>query len=148
LITFDRIFCTKGDDTVSGIKMQACNPPMVNHATNGANLDKCIDVNRFHEILVRCGADRLQKTAKIHGIRLKCNVEVFEDNVITKAREKNVDKEWKGGSKIPGERIRVIPFSNLKLISSYGTSCIDNIEKGFSTPSGSPIRDLNLGPQS
>jgi hypothetical protein len=104
-MTFNRIFRTKGDDTASGIKMQVCNPPMANQATNGASLDKCIDMNRFHEILGHCGAVRLQKTAHIHGIELKGNLEVCEACAIAKARQKNVNKEWKGGRQTPGERL-------------------------------------------
>jgi hypothetical protein len=75
-ITFDMIYHTKGDDTVSGIMMQACSPLMVNQATNGFSFDKCIDVNKFHEMLGHCGADKLQKTAHIHGIRLKGSIKI------------------------------------------------------------------------
>jgi hypothetical protein len=100
--------------------MQVCNPPMANHATNGARLDKCIDVNRFHEILGHCGADRLQKTAHIHGIKLKGNVEVCEDCAIAKARQKNVNKEWKGGSQVPGERL-YMDISSVRDVSLGGS---------------------------
>ena len=56
-VMFDRIFRTKEDYSVSGIKMQVCSPLMVNQATNGFSFDKCIDVNKFHKMLGHCGAD-------------------------------------------------------------------------------------------
>jgi hypothetical protein len=97
---------------------------MVNQATNGTSLVKCIDVNRFSEILVHCGADRLQKTAHIHGIRWKGNVEVCEDCAIAKARQKNVNKEWKGESQIPGERL-YMDISSVRDLSLGGSKFWD-----------------------
>ena len=57
--------------------------------------------------------DRLQKTAKIHGLKLKGDFEVCEDCAIAKARQKNVNKVWKGGSQIPGERL-YLDISSIK----------------------------------
>jgi hypothetical protein len=93
-----RIFCFGHQDA----SMQSTNGESSKY---GFSFDKCINVNMFHEMLGHCGADRLQMTTHIHGITLKGNVEVFEDCAISKARQKNVNKEWKGGSQVPGERL-------------------------------------------
>jgi hypothetical protein len=39
-----------------------------------------------------CRLDFLQKTAKIHGLKLYGDIEVCEDVVIAKARQKNMKK--------------------------------------------------------
>jgi hypothetical protein len=53
-VTFDRIYCTKGDD---GFKMELINQPLANYANNDVWIDKSIDVNKFNEILGHGGAD-------------------------------------------------------------------------------------------
>ena len=67
--------------------------------------DKRIDMNKFHEMMGHCGTEKLQKTANIHGFKLVGNVEVCQDCAIAKARQKNFNKEWKGGSQVAGERL-------------------------------------------
>jgi hypothetical protein len=73
--------------------MEVCNPLKANYASNGVSLDKIIDYIKFHEILGHCGADRLEKTTHIHGIKLKGNIEVYEDCTIAKSIQKNLNKE-------------------------------------------------------
>jgi hypothetical protein len=85
--------------------MQACGPPMANQATNEPKFDNSIRVDECYEILGHCGDYGLQKTAHIHGLKLKGNVEFFEDCTIPKARQKNLNKEWKGGSQVSEERL-------------------------------------------
>ena len=85
LITFDRIHHIKGDDTVSEIRIHVCSRAMVHPASNGHSFDKCLDVNRFHEMLGHCGTDRLQKISN--------NVEMCESCSIAIERYKNVNKE-------------------------------------------------------
>jgi hypothetical protein len=67
-----------------------------------------------------CGSDRLQKTAKIHRLKLSGEFETCEECAIAKAMQKNVNKEWKGGSPIPGEQLS-LDIISIKDIS-YGGS--------------------------
>ena len=71
-------------------------------------------------MLGHCGSDRLEKTAKIHGFNLIGDFKTCEECAIAKARQKNVKKEWKGGSQVPGERL-YIDISSIKS-PSYGGS--------------------------
>ena len=111
-VTFDRVFRTT-NGFVSGIKMSVYDSPVIYNATKGLITNKCLDINRFHEILGHCGLDRLQKTAKIHGLKLKGDFEVCKDCAVAKARQKNVNKVWKVGSQIPGERL-YLDISSIK----------------------------------
>jgi hypothetical protein len=78
-------------------------------------------MNKFHEMIGHCGVDRLRKTANIHGLKLKGEFKVCEDCELAKARQRKVNKDWKGGSQVTGQRIY------LDIISikgeSYGDSC-------------------------
>jgi hypothetical protein len=51
-----------------------------------------------------CGVNLLKKIANIHGLKLKGEFKVCEDCAVAKARQSNVNKDWKGGSQVPGER--------------------------------------------
>jgi hypothetical protein len=62
-------------------------------------------VNKFHEIIGRCGVDLLKKTANIHGLKLKGDFMVCEDCELAKARQRSISKDWKGGSQVSGERV-------------------------------------------
>jgi hypothetical protein len=64
--------------------------------------------------------DRLEKTAKIHDLKLNGEFKTCEDFAIAKARQKNINKEWKGGSQVPGEQL-YLDFSSIK-DTSYGGS--------------------------
>jgi hypothetical protein len=67
-----------------------------------------------------CGVDRLKKTANIHGLKLKGEFKVCKDCVLAKVRQRNVNKDWKGGSQVPGERV-YLDLSSIKG-ESYGGS--------------------------
>ena len=56
----------------------------------------------------------------IHSLKLSGDFETCEECAIAKARQKNVNKEWKGGSQIPGERVYLDISSNKDV--SYGGS--------------------------
>ena len=73
----------------------------------------------FHEIMGHCGMDKLQKTANIHGFKLTGKSAICEDCALAKARQKNVNKEWKGSSKLPGERI-YLDISSVRDVSFGG----------------------------
>jgi hypothetical protein len=78
-------------------------------------------VKKFHEMIGQCGVYRLKKTANIHGLKLKGEFKVCEDCALAKARQRNVNKDWKGGSQTPGERV-YLDISSIKG-ESYGGSC-------------------------
>ena len=99
-ITFNRVFKAKGG-TLSGIKMMAYDNPVAYNSMNDV-LKRDIEINRFHKMLGHCGSDRLEKTSRIYGFKLIGKVNECEECAVSKARKKNMKKEWKGGSQIPG----------------------------------------------
>jgi hypothetical protein len=117
-ITFDRFFKAK-DGTVSGILMKPCGNPVAYTVLNGVT-KKGIEINDFHTMLGHCGSDRLERTARIYGFKLFGELKTCEQCAISKARQKNINKEWKGSSQIPGERL----YIDISLIknASYGGS--------------------------
>jgi hypothetical protein len=62
----------------------------------------------------------LERTAGIHGFKLFGELKSCEQCAISKARQKNINKEWKGSSQIPVERL-YIDISSIKN-ASYGGS--------------------------
>jgi hypothetical protein len=66
---------------------------------------KEIDVKKFDEMIAHCGVDRLKKTVNIHELKLKGEFMVYEDIAVSKLSQGNVNKYWKGGSQVPGERV-------------------------------------------
>jgi hypothetical protein len=68
-----------------------------------------------------CGVDRLNKTAQVHGLKLKGDFKVCEDCAVAKARQKKLNKDWKVGSQVPGERV-YLDISSIR-DESYGGSC-------------------------
>ena len=105
LITFDRIYNTKDDGIVTGIKMSVNNSSVAYNSISDPVSKKNVDINLFHKMLGHCGSDRLEKTAKIHDFKLHGEFKTCEECAIAKARQKNLNKDWKGGSQIPGERL-------------------------------------------
>jgi hypothetical protein len=69
-----------------------------------------------------CGVDRLKKNANIHGLKLKGEFKVCDACIVAKARQRNINKDWKGGSQVPGERV-YLDISSIKG-ESYGGSCL------------------------
>jgi hypothetical protein len=56
-------------------------------------------------MLGHCGSDRMEKTAKIHDLKLNSENKTCEYCSIAKASHKNFKKDWKGGNQVPGERL-------------------------------------------
>jgi hypothetical protein len=104
-ITFDRFFKAK-DGTVSGILMRPCDNPVAYTILNGVT-KKGIEINDFHTMLGHCGSDMLERTARIHCFKLFGELKTCKQCAISKARQKNIKKEWKGSSQIPGERLYI-----------------------------------------
>jgi hypothetical protein len=112
-VTFDRV--------IKKVKMTTHDPSVAYLAKGSLTAIKKIDVNKFHEMIGHGGVDRLKKTTNIHGSNLKGEFEVCEDCALAKARQRNVNKDWKGGSQVPGERV-YLDISSIKG-ESYGGSC-------------------------
>jgi hypothetical protein len=119
-ITFDRIIKSL-DGTVSRIKMVYLDSLTTHIAQNKLDSGKSVHVNKFHEIVGHCGLDLSKKTAQVHGLKLKGDFKVCEDCAVAKARQKNLTKDWKGGSQVSGERVYV-DISSIRY-ESYGGSC-------------------------
>jgi hypothetical protein len=67
-VTFDRVFKAK-DGAVLEVKMIAYDDPVAYSAVN-MDLKKGVEINKFCNMLGRCGSDKLEKTANIHGFKL------------------------------------------------------------------------------
>jgi hypothetical protein len=119
-ITFDRFIKTV-NGSISGIKMTTYDPSVAYFAKGSLIAIKEIDVNTFHEMIGHCGVDRLKRTANIHGLKLKGEFKGCEDCTVAKARQRNINKDWKGGSQVSGERV-YLDISSIKG-ESYGGSC-------------------------
>jgi transposase InsO family protein len=101
---------------------------MVSHPSSAAyvakgklELIKSIDVHKFHEMIGHCGFDCLKISATIHGLRLKGELKVCAGCAVAKARQMNVNQDWKEGSQAPGERV-YLDISSMKH-KRYGGSC-------------------------
>jgi hypothetical protein len=65
--------------------------------------------------------DRLKMNEIIHGLKLKGKFKFCEYSALTKARQRNVNQDWKGGSRVPEEKV----YLDISFIKgeSYGGSC-------------------------
>ena len=99
--------------------MMAYDNPVAYNAIHDV-LKRGIEINKFHKMLRCCGSDRLEKAARIHGFKLIGEFNTCEECAVSKARQKNVKKEWKRVSQIPKERL-YIDISSIKN-ASYGGS--------------------------
>jgi hypothetical protein len=84
------------NDSVSGIKLLVNESYVVYNTLSGTFYGNKVYINEFHKILGHCGSDRLEKTDKIYDLRLNGEFKTFEQCTIAKARQKNVNKDWKG----------------------------------------------------
>jgi hypothetical protein len=97
-VLFDRLIrSTSG--SVSGIKLSVLS---INQSPIVCNT---IDINEFHKMLGHCGLYRLEKTAKIHDLKLSGDFKTCEECAIATSKQKNINKEWNGGSQMPGEQL-------------------------------------------
>jgi hypothetical protein len=49
-------------------------------------------------MLGHCGSDKLERTAKIHDFKLFGEFKTCKECVISKVRQKSVNKDWKGNT--------------------------------------------------
>ena len=78
-----------------------------------------IDVNNLHKILGHCGEASARLTGKALGYEVIGTFDTCEACSIGKARQKNVNKDWKGGSLTAGERLYV-DISSIQGVSFGG----------------------------
>jgi hypothetical protein len=117
---FDRMLKTK-NGFVSGIKLL---PILGNNiATTAVEADKVkpkVDINNLHKILGHCGEDATRMTGISFGHDVVGDYKTCEACSFAKARQKNINKDWKGSSITPGERL----YADISSIKgeSYGGS--------------------------
>jgi hypothetical protein len=112
-LTFDRII-NATDGFVTGVSMK----PMISNNINGfANAsissEKIYNINHLHKLFGHCGQEILNKTIKMYGFKSSGCFYTCEQCAITKARQKDVNKQWLGSSNLPGERL-YIDISSIK----------------------------------
>jgi hypothetical protein len=88
-VTFDRVIKTV-NASISGIKMITYDPSVAYIFQGNLTSVQKIDGNMFQELTGNCGVDCLQKTAKVHGLKLQGEFEVCEDRAAAKASQKSV----------------------------------------------------------
>jgi hypothetical protein len=96
-VTYDRVMrITNG--SLSGVKLLVNESPVVYSTLSGTFYGKKVAINEFHKMLGHCGSDRWEKNAKIHNSKLNDEFKTCEQYPIDKHKQKNVNKELKGGS--------------------------------------------------
>ena len=121
IILFDR-FITSKNGSVPVIKMK----PLLN-AVSATSVESrkgksknTIEINDLHQILGHCGEASARLTGKALGYEVIGTFDTCEACSIGKARQKNVNKDWKGGSLIAGERLYV-DISSIQGVSFGGS---------------------------
>ena len=80
---------------------------MVTTAVESSSMRKKIDINNLHKMLGHCGEATARMTGKAHGYDVVGIFKPCEACSVGKARQKSINKEWKGGSVTAGERLYV-----------------------------------------
>jgi hypothetical protein len=81
-----------------------------------------VNVNNLHKILGHCGEATARLTVKALGYKVIGTFDTCEACSIGKARQKNINKQWKGGISVPGERL-YIDISFVQGVSFGGAGC-------------------------
>ena len=113
-LCFDKVIKTR-TGYVLGVDMIPLAPEVAAYAH--ASKSK-FEVNKLHQVFGHCGEECLRLTAKAYNWDLTGKLDACVDCAVGKARQKNVNKSWTGGSKIPGERL-FVDISSIKS-ESYG----------------------------
>jgi hypothetical protein len=94
-LTFDKVV-RKKNGFVPGIELL---PVLGDVGTSVLETKKCetIDVNNLHKTLGHCGEVNARLTGKAYGYEVTGKFNVCEACSIGKSRQKNINKEWKGG---------------------------------------------------
>jgi hypothetical protein len=117
-LTFDNIVRTK-NSFVPGIKLS---PVLGDVGTSVLETKKrgTIYVNNLHKVLGHCGEFNARLTRKAYGYEITGKFDVCKSCSVGNGRQKNINKEWKGGSLNRGERLYV-DISSIKAISFGGS---------------------------
>jgi hypothetical protein len=103
-VMFDGVIGT-ANGSLSGIKLAIDEFPVACIAICFLTIGKSIHINNFYKMLGHGGSDRLEKTAEIHSLKFSSDFMMYKGSVIAKARQKCVNKEWKGRNQVPGEHL-------------------------------------------
>jgi hypothetical protein len=104
-LTFDKVVKTK-NGFVPGIKLLQVLDD-VGTSVLETKKRNTIDVDNLHKILGHCGEVNASLTGKAYGNEVTGKFDVCEACSVSKARQKNINKERKGGRSIRGERLYV-----------------------------------------
>jgi hypothetical protein len=111
-LTLDRVIHAT-DGFVTGVLMKPIMSDNINGFANASNSTKrSYDINHLQKVFGHCGQEVLNITIKMFGFKSSSNVDTCEQCAITKARQKNLNKNWLGSSNLPGEGLYV----NISLI--------------------------------
>jgi hypothetical protein len=120
---FDRILRTT-NGFVSGIKLI---PMLVNTATTAVEVNKVrpkINIHNLHNSVGHCGKVATRMTGKSVGYENVGDYKTCETYSVAKTKQKNINKDWKGGTITPGKRLYVIHQARkLWRIEILGVSC-------------------------
>jgi hypothetical protein len=115
VILFDTRLKSK-NGFVTAIKMKAVSADIGATVVNAKN---SINVNNLHKILGHCGEASARLTGKNLGYEVIKTFDACETCFIGKAKQKNINKQWKGGSSVPGERLYV-DIRSIQVVSFGG----------------------------
>jgi hypothetical protein len=93
-LTFDKVVRTK-NGFVPGIKLLQVLDD-VGTSVLETKKRNTIDVNNLHKLLGHCGEVNTRLTGKAYGYEVTGKFDVCEACSAAKARQKNINKEWKG----------------------------------------------------
>ena len=68
-MSFDRVVLTK-NGFVTRIKISVIHSPIVNNTIGSLNATKCIEINKFHIVIGRCGIVQLKGRVNIEKIAI------------------------------------------------------------------------------
>jgi hypothetical protein len=155
-LTFDKIMKTK-NGFVPGIRLMPVLSD-IGTAVVESGKGESIDVNNLHKILGHCGDESTRLTGKAFGFNVTGKFDTCEACSVAKARQKNVNKEWKGGSTTSGEQLYV-DISSIKgnsfggakfwalVVDDYSTYCWSYLLKRKDELAGEIIgliKELNM----
>jgi hypothetical protein len=127
VIIFDRCLKSK-NGLVPAIKMKAV---LADIGATVVNAKNSINVNNLHKILGHCGEASTRLTGKALGYEVIGTFDTCKACSIGKVKQKNINKQWKGGSSVPGERLSV-DISSIQGVSFGGAKFLALVVDDFS----------------
>jgi hypothetical protein len=119
-LTFDQVIHAT-DSCVTGVSIKPIMRDNINRFSNALiSTKRSYDIKHLHKVFRHCGQELLNNTIKMSGFKSSGNFDTCEQCAITKAQQKNVNKNWLGSSNLPGECLYV-DISSIKERSIGGT---------------------------